>query len=246
MHHMLEGLASTLVHCVAALLKAKGVLADVNATFVNMNIRSHDPTIKFTWVRTGLQSLTYVSAQDMPGVLNSLVLTLGVYTRGTSLCLPDLLSVQRSLYLFGALHRNMKMPDHTEEELEDPTRLVCLFAGTYCCVVLRYVALQKVVCMCDAALGCVMLRCEQLHICVMLRYAALCCAKTYFSYTHAAIRCVTLRRAAWCCIMLQPRSWRLTKNTAACQGGESPVDSSTCMFLHTLWHKLSGSVTCLS
>jgi hypothetical protein len=170
---MLEGLASTLVHCVAALLKAKGVLADVNATLVNMNIRSHDPTIKFTWIRTGLQSLTCVSAQDMPGVLNSLVLAVGVYTREPKLCLPDLLSVQRSLYLFGALHRNMKMGDHTEEELEDLTRLICLFAGACRCVVLRYVALRPVVDVCGVALCCVVTSSVLLWCCVGLRYVAL-------------------------------------------------------------------------
>ena len=96
----------------------------------DMHIRSgHDPTVDFTWVRTGLQSLTKVSAEATPGVLNSLILALGVCTRGDdgNLNLDLLLMLHRVIYLFGALYRNMKMRDHTERELEDLTMLIVLF-----------------------------------------------------------------------------------------------------------------------
>jgi len=96
-----------------------------------MRIRSHGPTVKFTWVRTGLQSLTKVSAEDTPGVLNSLILALGVCTRGDTgnLDLDLLLSLHRVIYLFGALYRNMKERDHIQQELEDLTMLILLFTG---------------------------------------------------------------------------------------------------------------------
>jgi hypothetical protein len=130
MHLMLEGLANTLVKCTWKTLKDLGVLGDINKLLADMHIRSHDEFVSFTWVRTGLQSLTMVSAEDTPGVLNSLVLALGVYTRDDKLSLKDLAGIQRALYLFGCLYRNMKMQDHTEDELDDLARLIVMFEGT--------------------------------------------------------------------------------------------------------------------
>ena len=135
MHLMLEGLAMTVVTCTGNVLKAVGALGAVNKALANMHQRRHDPTGKFTWVRTGLQSLSQVSAEDMPGVLNSIILALGIYTRGgdDNLSLEILLGLQRVLYLFGVMYRNMKMRDHTATELEDLTMLILLFTGL--CVV---------------------------------------------------------------------------------------------------------------
>jgi hypothetical protein len=84
-----------------------------------------------------------VSAMDMPGVVNSVILALGVHTRGNgnNLPLPKLLALQRVLYLFAAMHRNLKMKDHTEQELDDLAMLIILFEGAVtivpcCCAVL--------------------------------------------------------------------------------------------------------------
>jgi len=132
MHLMLEGLANAIITCTWTILKKRRVLAEVNAALADMHIRSgHDPTVDFTWVRTGLQSLTKVSAEATPGVLNSLISALGVCTRGDddNLNLDLLLMLHRVVYLFGALYRNMKMRDHTEQELEDLTMLIVLFTG---------------------------------------------------------------------------------------------------------------------
>ena len=108
-----------------------GVLSDVNAVLATMHIRSHDPDVKFTWVESGLQSLSMVSAMDMPGVVNSVILALGVHTwgNGNNLPLTKLLVLQRVLYLFAAMHRNLKMKDHTEQELDDLAMLIILFEG---------------------------------------------------------------------------------------------------------------------
>ena len=138
MHLIDEGWANTIVQCVACVLQDAGVLSDVNAALSRMHIRSHDPCVKFTWVSSGLQSLTCVSALDMPGVVNSLILALGTYTRGGDSNLPvkKLLPLQRILYLFTAMHRNMTLRDHTDEEIEDLVMLIGLLAGacnvTFC------------------------------------------------------------------------------------------------------------------
>lgn len=131
-----------------------GVLSDVNAVLATMHIRSHDPDVKFTWVKSGLQSLSMVSAMDMPGVVNSVILALGVHTRGNgnNLPLPKLLALQRVLYLFAAMHRNLKMKDHTEEELDDLAMLIILFEGAVtivpcCCAVL-------LMCCCNSVMSC--------------------------------------------------------------------------------------------
>jgi hypothetical protein len=143
MHLLLEGLAMTLVFCIATYLASCGVLSDINATLANMHIRSNDPTMKFTWVRTGLQSLSYVCAEDVPGVLNALILAFGIYTRGSgqNLQMKGLLDLHRALYLFSAMYRNMKMRDHTEQVrclwCVVASRCVLLF---FCCVLLLYAA----------------------------------------------------------------------------------------------------------
>jgi hypothetical protein len=118
MHLMLEGLANVVLTCLCEDLQQKGVLSEINATLAKLHVRSHDENTKFTWVRAGLESLTRVCAEDMPGVLNSLTLALGTYERGDSLTVEDLMRYHRVIYLFGALHRNMKEPDHTEEEID--------------------------------------------------------------------------------------------------------------------------------
>lgn len=153
MHMLDEGWAKTILQCVACTLadagtpmcevawlfhfndtQTTGVLSDVNATLAKLHIRSHDPEVKFTWVRRGLESLTCVSAMDMPGVFNSLILALGIYTRGNdgNLNLRLLLALQRILYLFGAVHRNAKMRDHTEQEIDDLATLILLLSGALC------------------------------------------------------------------------------------------------------------------
>jgi hypothetical protein len=118
MHLMLEGLANVVVSCLCASFQEKGILSEIDATLVRLRVRSHGENTKFTWVRAGLGSLTRVCAEDMPGVLNSITLALGTYERGNILSVEDLMRYHRVLYLFGALHRNMKERDHTEEELE--------------------------------------------------------------------------------------------------------------------------------
>jgi dsDNA-specific endonuclease/ATPase MutS2 len=118
MHLMLEGLCNTLVMCLCESLRQKGVLAEINAILAAQQVRSNDENTKFTHVRAGLESLTRVCAEDMPGVLNSITLALGAYERGNDLTCEDLMRYHRAIYLFGALHRNMKQRDHTEEEVE--------------------------------------------------------------------------------------------------------------------------------
>jgi hypothetical protein len=149
MHMIDEGWANTIIECVTCTLHDAGVLSDVNTTLAKMHIRSHDPEVKFTWVRNGLQSLTCMSAMDMPGVVNSLILALGVYTRGSDSNLPLrlLLVLQRILYLFCAMHRNMKMRDHTEQEIDDLATLVLLLSGTFvivlACWSLAFIPMNK-------------------------------------------------------------------------------------------------------
>ena len=152
----------TMVYCIATFLAKCGVLSDINVTLANMHIRSNDPTMKFTWVRTGLQSLSYICAEDVPGVLNALILAIGIYTRGSAqnLEMKGLLDLHRALYLFSAMYRNMKMKDHTEQ-----VRFGCVSSRVVacCCVLLRVVAF------CCVSLRFVAFRC------VLLRFVAFCC-----------------------------------------------------------------------
>jgi hypothetical protein len=228
---MLEGLANTIITCTWTILKKRRVLAEVNAALADMHIRSgHDPTVDFTWVRTGLQSLTKVSAEATPGVLNSLILALGVCTRGDdgNLNLDLLLMLHRVIYLFGALYRNMKMRDHTEQELEDLTMLIVLFTGAmkeafadegelpakgepgrfFNFHVLVHVpaqvrrGVQVRDELSDVALCCVVLRCVVLDValrCVVLRSIGAC---TSFDVALCCIvlRCIALD-VALCCVV---------------------------------------------
>jgi hypothetical protein len=59
-----------------------------------------------------------VCAADTRGVLHSLTLALGTYSRGTKLTVADLTLLHRTSYLFGAVYRNMYMIEHTELEVE--------------------------------------------------------------------------------------------------------------------------------
>ena len=84
---------------------------------MTMRVRSYDESMQFTCAKEGLKSLHMICASDMRGVLHSLILALGTYKRGENLSVSDVTKLQRTLYLYGALYRNMYMVDHTELEI---------------------------------------------------------------------------------------------------------------------------------
>jgi len=134
MHLMLEGLGRTMIACIMELL-SPSALSNINATLFHMDVRSHDEFVKFAKVKSGLQSLKMISAEDVPAILNSLTLALGVHTQGEHLDLDTLVKLHRAIYLFGCLYRNMDLQTHTEADVGEMRSLIVLFTGgcVFCC-----------------------------------------------------------------------------------------------------------------
>ena len=81
-------------------------------------MRSHDPAVTLTWVTNGLTSLSMISAKAIFGVILSIQLVLGTYTRGEKFSNDTVLNIQTTCYVFGVLYRNMVQLRHTENDLQ--------------------------------------------------------------------------------------------------------------------------------
>jgi hypothetical protein len=92
------------------------VLRDVDTILGSIRLRSHDPDVKFVWVQSGIESLHMIKAKDTPGVLHSLVMAVGTYPRGR-MTADKVREFQKAIYMFGCMLRNMRMKNHTEEEV---------------------------------------------------------------------------------------------------------------------------------